>query len=130
MNYVDVILPVPLEGMFTYAVPVALQPKVQEGIRVLVPFGRTKTYLAIVARMHDEQPQGYAVKEIMTVVDETPILLPQQLKLWQWLSYYYMSPIGMVMKAALPSGMKNEEEKKRNLVCHLVVNRILRASNS
>ena len=113
MNYVDVILPVPLEGMFTYAVPVALQPKVQEGIRVLVPFGRTKTYLAIVARMHDEQPQGYAVKEIMTVVDETPILLPQQLKLWQWLSYYYMSPIGMVMKAALPSGMKNEEEKKK-----------------
>ena len=109
MNYVDVILPVPLEGMFTYAVPVALQPKVQEGIRVQVPFGRTKTYLAIVARMHDEQPQGYAVKEIMTVVDETPILLPQQLKLWQWLSYYYMSPIGMVMKAALPSGMKNEE---------------------
>ena len=113
MNYVDVILPVPLEGMFTYAVPVALQPKVQEGIRVLVPFGRTKTYLAIVARMHDEQPQGYAVKEIMTVVDETPILLPQQLKLWEWLSYYYMSPIGMVMKAALPSGMKNEEEKKK-----------------
>ena len=113
MNYVDVILPVPLEGMFTYAVPVALQPKVQEGIRVQVPFGRTKTYLAIVARMHDEQPQGYAVKEIMTVVDETPILLPQQLKLWQWLSYYYMSPIGMVMKAALPSGMKNEEEKKK-----------------
>ena len=113
MNYVDVILPVPLEGMFTYAVPVALQPKVQEGIRVLVPFGRTKTYLAIVARMHDEQPQGYAVKEIMTVVDETPILLPQQLKLWQWLSYYYMSPIGMVMKAALPSGMKNEKEKKK-----------------
>ena len=91
----------------------SLQPKVQEGIRVLVPFGRTKTYLAIVARMHDEQPQGYAVKEIMTVVDETPILLPQQLKLWQWLSYYYMSPIGMVMKAALPSGMKNEEEKKK-----------------
>ena len=62
MNYVDVILPVPLEGMFTYAVPAVLQDRMQVGIRVRVPFGRTRTYLAIVARLHDEEPQGYEVK--------------------------------------------------------------------
>ena len=113
MSYVDVILPVPLEGMFTYTVSAAYEPRMQVGIRVLVPFGRSKSYVGIVARQHDEQPQGYEVKEVLDVVDESPVLLPSQLKLWQWIADYYMSPIGMVMKAALPSGLKKEEEKKR-----------------
>ena len=109
MNFVDVILPVPLEGMFTYAVPAVLQDRMQVGVRVRVPFGRTKTYLAIVARLHDEEPQGYEVKSVTGVIDDAPVLLPQQLKLWQWMSYYYMCPIGEVMKAALPSGLKKED---------------------
>ena len=113
MSYVDVILPVPLEGIFTYTVSAAYEPRMQVGIRVLVPFGRSKSYVGIVARQHDEQPQGYEVKEVLDVVDESPVLLPSQLKLWQWIADYYMSPIGMVMKAALPSGLKKEEEKKR-----------------
>ena len=113
MSYVDVILPVPLEGMFTYAVSAVYEPRMQVGIRVLVPFGRSKSYVGIVARQHDEQPQGYEVKEVLDVVDESPVLLPSQLKLWQWIADYYMSPIGMVMKAALPSGLKKEEEKKK-----------------
>ena len=109
MNYVDVILPVPLEGMFTYAVPAVLQDRIQVGIRVRVPFGRTKTYLAIVARLHNEEPQGYEVKTVTGVIDDAPVLLPQQLKLWQWMSHYYMCPIGEVMKAALPAGLKKED---------------------
>ena len=109
MNYVDVILPVPLEGMFTYAVPAVLQDRIQVGIRVRVPFGRTKTYLAIVARLHNEEPQGYEVKTVTGVIDNAPVLLPQQLKLWQWMSHYYMCPIGEVMKAALPAGLKKED---------------------
>ena len=112
MNFVDVILPVPLDGQFTYAVPAALQDRVQVGVRVTVPFGRSKTYVGIVSRLHDERPQGFDVKEVIDVVDDGPLLLPQQLKLWQWLSYYYMCPIGEVYKAAMPSGLKAEDGYK------------------
>ena len=109
MSFVDVILPLPLDGLFTYAVPAALQKQVQVGVRVVVPFGRSKTYVALVARLHDQQPEGYEVKPISSVEDSRPVLLPQQLRLWQWMSDYYLSPIGEVMKAALPSGMKAED---------------------
>ena len=112
MNFVDVILPVPLDGQFTYAVPAALQDRVQVGVRVTVSFGRSKTYVGIATRLHDERPQGFDVKEVIDVVDDGPLLLPQQLKLWQWLSYYYMCPIGEVYKAAMPSGLKAEDGYK------------------
>ena len=82
------------------------------GMRVLVPFGRSKSYVGIVARLHDEAPEGYEVKNLQQVLDVHPILLPQQLKLWQWIAEYYMSPIGEVYKAALPSGLKAEEGYK------------------
>ncbi len=99
----------PLDGLFTYAIPDTLQGKVAVGIRVLVPFGRNKTYVGLVARLHDQQPEGYQVKAILQSLDSQPVLLASQLSLWQWLSDYYMSPIGEVYKAALPSGLKAEE---------------------
>lgn len=118
MRFVDAILPVPLEGVFTYAVPAMWQDKVQVGIRVLVPFGKSKTYLAVVARLHDEEPVGYEVKPIVEVIDDSPILLTEQLKLWQWIADYYMAPIGEVYKAALPLGMKAEDGyKPRTELC-------------
>ena len=86
-----------------------MQSGVQVGVRVLVPFGRNKTYLGIVARLHDEKPQGYEVKEITLVMDAEPIVTPQQLRLWQWIADYYLSPIGDVYKAALPAGLKAED---------------------
>lgn len=86
-----------------------MQSGVQVGVRVLVPFGRNKTYLGIVARLHDEKPQGYEVKEISQVMDTEPIVTPQQLRLWQWIADYYLSPIGDVYKAALPAGLKAED---------------------
>jgi len=109
MSYADLILPLPLQGTFTYAIPVSMQSGVQVGVRVLVPFGRNKTYLGIVARLHDEKPQGYEVKEITQVMDAEPIVTPQQLRLWQWIADYYLSPIGDVYKAALPAGLKAED---------------------
>lgn len=109
MSYADLILPLPLQGTFTYAIPVSMQSGVQVGGRVLVPFGRNKTYLGIVARLHDEKPQGYEVKEISQVMDAEPIVTPQQLRLWQWIADYYLSPIGDVYKAALPAGLKAED---------------------
>lgn len=111
-QYADVILPVPLDGYFTYAVPQEAQGRVTQGIRVIVPFGRSKNYVGIIARLHDEKPQGYEVKPISVVVDTQPILLSGQLDFWQWISSYYMSPIGEVYKAALPAGLKAEEGYK------------------
>jgi len=98
---------VPLHGTFTYAVPEGMSVGV--GCRVLVSFGRNKTYLGIVARLHDKQPQGYEVKSIAQQIDQAPIVTERQLQLWHWISDYYLSPIGDVYKAALPAGLKAEE---------------------
>ena len=110
LHYADLILPVPLQGLFTYAVPEGMSVRV--GMRVLVTFGRNKTYLGIVAKVHDVKPEGYQVKPIAQVMDEEPIVTERQLQLWQWISDYYLSPIGDVYKAALPSGLKAEEGYK------------------
>ena len=110
--FVDVILPVPLDGFFTYSVPSSANEQVEVGKRVLVPFGRNKTYVGIIASMHHQQPEGYQTKDILQVLDSTPILLGSQLRLWQWIADYYMSPIGEVFKAALPSGLKAEDGYK------------------
>ena len=109
MNYADLILPLPLQGTFTYAVPASMQSAVRVGMRVLAPFGRSKTYLGIVARLHDERPQGYEVKSVAQLMDSEPIITPQQLQLWQWIADYYLAPIGDVYKAALPAGLKAED---------------------
>ena len=110
MHYVDLILPVPLPGLFTYAIPEGMNVGV--GMRVLVTFGRSKTYLGIVVKVHDVKPEGYQVKPITQVVDDEPIVTERQLRLWQWISDYYLSPVGEVYKAALPSGLKAEDGYK------------------
>ena len=141
MLYADVILPVPLQGTFTYAV--AEGQTVQVGVRVLVPFGRGKTYVGLVARVHDEAPQGYQVKAIIDVMDAEPIVTAKQLQMWQWISDYYLSPIGEVYKAALPAGLKAEDgykpktetyvrltEQYRNVTAlHIALNVLSRARN-
>ena len=106
-HYVDVILPGPLQGLFTYAIPEGMAVAV--GMRVVVSFGRSKTYVGLAARLHDNKPQGYNVKPIQQVMDAKPIVTDSQLKLWQWIADYYMSPIGEVYKAALPGGLKDED---------------------
>ena len=95
--------------MFTYSVPSSLEEQVQRGVRVLVPLGRNKTYVGIVSEKHHRAPEGYQTKDILQVLDVTPILFDSQLRLWHWIADYYMSPIGEVYKAALPSGLKAED---------------------
>ena len=107
--YADIILPVPLDGCFTYEVPSNLEARAMVGQRVLVSFGRSKSYVGVISRLHGQKPEGYQVKPIAQLMDSTPVLLPAQLQLWQWISDYYMSPIGEVYKAALPAGLKAEE---------------------
>ncbi|MBO6032866.1 MAG: primosomal protein N' [Prevotella sp.] len=110
---IDVILPVPLDGFFTYSVPQPLGEQVKIGVRVLVPFGRNKTYVGIVAKTHrGPLPSDFQIKDILQVLDVSPVLLDTQFALWQWISDYYMSPIGEVYKAALPSGLKAEDGYK------------------
>ena len=107
--FADVILPLPLDGTFTYSLPPEWQEAVKPGCRVLVPFGRNKQYVGIVAQLHDNKPEGYEIKDLLQVIDTQPILLPEQYRLWQWIADYYMSPIGEVYKAALPAGLKAED---------------------
>ena len=107
--FVDVILPLPLDGVFTYSVPASMEGQVQRGFRVLVPLGRNKTYVGVISDIHNKAPEGYQTKDILQVLDFSPILLDSQLKLWQWIADYYMSPLGEVYKAALPSGLKAED---------------------
>ena len=108
MKYVEVILPLPLEGVFTYIVPPMLAERLLPGMRVLVPLGRSKHYTGVAVRMHGKAP-GFDCKEIESVLDEQPVLLPEQLKLWEWVADYYLSPLGDVYKAALPAGLKAED---------------------
>lgn len=111
MKYVDVIVPLPLEGTFTYSVPHNLAERVRFGVRVAVTFGASKVHTAIVVRVHQDKP-AFNVKDIVDVIDDQPMLLEQQYQLWQWLSGYYMAPLGDVYNAALPAGLKVEENYK------------------
>ncbi len=140
--FADIILPLPLDGVFTYSVPQSLEGQVIRGVRVLVPLGRNKTYVGIISEVHDKKPEGYQTKDILQVLDSCPILLDAQLHLWQWIADYYMAPIGEVFKAAFPAGLKAEDgyrprtetyielsQKFRNeAAIHVALNMLQRAS--
>lgn len=108
MVYADIILPLPLEGVFTYSVPDGMTAAVMPGMRVVVPFGRSKKYIGVVLRTHGEKP-SFDVKDTLSLPDPHPIVTGLQLRLWQWIADYYMSPLGDVFKAALPGGLKDED---------------------
>ena len=107
--FADVILPLPLYNAFTYSVPENMQQQVRAGFRVIVPFGAKKHYTAIVLRIHENAPQGFEPKPIHSLIDSFPVVNENQLKLWEWISFYYICPLGDVFKAALPSAMKPQD---------------------
>ncbi|WP_315082542.1 primosomal protein N' [Bacteroides heparinolyticus] len=109
-KYVDVILPLPLHGCFTYSLPEEWADDVRTGCRVVVPFGRKKYYTGIVRKVHRCAPTDYEVKEVSALLDADPILLPDQFAFWEWIADYYLCTPGDVYKAALPSGLKLESE--------------------
>ena len=111
MKYVEVILPLPLDGTFTYAVGDVWSSKIKPGVRLLVPLGKSKRYIAVAVCMTDQKPD-FDVKEIVAVLDDNPVILPNQLKLWHWISNYYLSSLGDIFKAALPSGLKTQDSYK------------------
>ena len=111
MKYVDVILPLPLPGLFTYSVPDGMEGKVVFGKRLLVPLGRSKKYIAMVVKIHEVKPD-FDVKPIEQVLDDEPLLLDKQYCLWSWISEYYMSSLGDVYNAAFPAGLKSTDKFK------------------
>lgn len=103
--------------------------QVRMGVRVLVPLGRSKTYTAMAVRLHSEKPE-FETRPIIQVIDAEPVLIEQQLRLWQWISTYYMSPIGDVFKAALPAGLKAEENYRPKTVRCVTLPAKLRSEQS
>lgn len=108
--FAEVILPLPLNGTFTYQVPDAMRNRVRPGHRVIVQFGKKKFYTAIVTALTPQKPEGYDIKPIVSTLDNSPILRHPQLKLWDWVTDYYLCSVGEVMKAALPAALKVESE--------------------
>lgn len=116
MYFVDVILPIPLKQTFTYSINKDEAGFLKQGMRVAVPFGKTKIYTAIVYQIHQQAPVGYETKSIDHILDEAPILTSGQLKHWEWMANYYMCSLGEVVKAALLNSFLLESETIVKLV--------------
>ncbi len=110
INFINVILPIPLQKLFTYRITAAEANFIQIGSRVAVPFGKSKIFTAIVFEKHFEEPQAYEAKEIYQILDDAPIITELQLKQWQWIASYYMCSLGDVLRAALPKAFLLESE--------------------
>lgn len=111
-KYVDVIVPLPVAGQFTYSVPESLAEKVQWGSRVIVPFGAKRYYTGIVIQTDSTPSANYEIKEVTEVLDNHPILLKHQYEFWKWMAGYYLCTTGDVYNAAIPSGLKLESETR------------------
>ena len=113
-DYAEVILPLAVQGTFTYLVPEEMQCDISRGSRVYVPFGPRKLYTGIVADLHTNTPK-FKVKPIASLLDGTSILRHPQLKFWQWIADYYLCTLGEVYRAAVPTGLKVESETNLSL---------------
>ena len=110
MHFIEVILPLSLPKTFTYLVSEAEYNYIQNGMRVAVPFGKSKIYTGLVLDKHQNPPTLYDAKEIHQILDEKPVVNEFQLQHWQWISSYYMCTIGEVFRGALPSAFLLETE--------------------
>jgi primosomal protein N' (replication factor Y) len=109
-HFIDVVLPIPLERLFTYAITEAEAQFLQPGVRVAVPFGKSKIYTALVFEIHQNPPLHYEAKDIHQILDESPLVTENQITFWSWISKYYMCTLGEVLRAALPSAFLLESE--------------------
>lgn len=109
-HYINVILPLPLEKHFTYSVSAAEADFLRPGIRVAVPFGKSRIYTGIVVKIHQEDPKVYEAKPIEQILDEAPVVTENQLLFWQWVASYYMCTEGEVLRSAIPSAFLLESE--------------------
>ena len=113
--YADVLVPLPLPNLLTYATE-GVEDALEVGMRVVVQVGARKRYTGVVCRLHQDAPKGYAARAMDAVVDDRPVVTPGQLRMWEWMAAYYMCTRGEVMAAALPSGLKLSSQTR--LVVH------------
>ncbi len=109
-QFVDVVLPIPLERLFTYRLPEDLAVDLEQGMRVAVPFGKSKIYTALVYRIHRDPPEAYEAKEIHEVIDKVPLVNAVQMEHWKWMASYYMCTLGEVFRTAVPGAFLLESE--------------------
>lgn len=110
MLYAQIVLPLNLKGSFTYKVPEELEPEIRIGMRVLVPFGGKKIYTGIVFELHGNEPFSFIAKEVISILDDKPIVPQEQIRFWNWLSDYYLCSLGEIYRFAFPSSLKLESE--------------------
>lgn len=108
--FLEVVLPIPIEKLFTYKISPAEADFIKEGMRVAVPFGKSKIYTALAYHVHQNPPDAYEPKEIYQILDERPVVTQVQLKHWEWMAKYYMCTLGEVVRSALPSAFMLESE--------------------
>ena len=110
MYYIDVIIPIAVQQLFTYRINESEYAFLQVGMRVVVPFGKKKFYTGIIAELHRRKPNAYEAKEIHQILDESPVVTHMQLHLWKWIASYYMCTQGEVLKATIPSSFLLQSE--------------------
>ncbi len=110
--FAELIFPLPVEGSFTYRIPLEMNDHVQVGMRVVVQFGKKKVYTALVRSVHEVPPVKYIPKYVLAVLDEKPIVNEKQFAFWEWMAGYYMCTLGEIMNAALPGALKLASESK------------------
>ncbi|WP_053972554.1 primosomal protein N' [Mangrovimonas sp. ST2L15] len=108
--FIDVIIPIPISNLFTYSITEAEATFLIPGVRVSVPFGKSKIYTGIVYKIHEQAPLVYEAKPIEQILDESPIVTSRQMRLWHWIADYYMCTVGEVMRASLPNAFILESE--------------------
>ena len=110
MKFANVIIPLSLDGVFTYQIPTELEEHIRIGQRVVVPFGGKKLYTAIVSELHNQKPELYKTKEIYSLLEDFSMVTPEQIEFWKWISEYYLCSLGDVYRNAFPSALKLESE--------------------
>jgi len=121
LQYAQIVLPLNLRGTFTYKIPDEIVPVIQAGMRVLVPFGGKKIYTGIVFEIHDQAPENFVAKEVISILDDQPILPGEQIHFWNWLSEYYLCNLGEIYRFAFPSSLKLESETYLKLKPNAVI---------
>ena len=110
--FAEILLPLPIPGTYTYRVPFELNQKAMVGQRAVVQFGATKIMSGLIISLTEEVPDCTSIKYLLDILDDDPVVNENQLKLWRWISSYYLCYLGDVMQVALPSALKLSSESK------------------
>ena len=127
--FAEILLPLPIPGTYTYRVPFELNQKAKVGQRAVVQFGKTKIMSGLIISLTEEVPDCTSIKYLLDILDDDPVVNENQLKLWQWISSYYLCYLGDVMQVALPSALKLSSESKIMLSDEFVLDSMALSDN-